>query len=370
MNTFNKNFEQYITVFASDLQYMAADAYAHKNIETGGGIYVLWSHCGRPIVMLATSSGPGACRETAHFAIDPEYVTTWNEKLQKMFGIQYGGNWHSHHKLGMDHPSGGDAGQIHGIAARCNIPRMVQIVLTCEDGAICAPKPADFGSIAGTASPSLHKPVTTIKEVCPRGQAKSGVNVKCTKIRINAFIYTDASKGRTYIRCPLKILYTANPIRTALAGSEVLHVPGKDHFEDFPLDRIVYDELESAEESNNVDQRVSPILVKQLDELPDKIASCAEIYTDKNLVLVSLPLSNGYRLCVTYNVEKSLLKIHSVHFIRPHTKLSIDVTKDVLTNNYASLSLIYKRSEGKVKNDKKNVYFEKTNILRHSSAGL
>lgn len=353
MNTFNKNFEQYITMFASDVQFMAGNAYAHKNIETGGWIYVLWSHNGRAVVMLASSSGPGACKEIAHFAVDPDYVTAWNKKLQKMFSIQYGGNWHSHHGLvGMDHPSRGDARQIHGLAARCNIPQMVQIVLTYENGAICAQKPCDFGRIAGTASLSLHKSVSTVKEIAPAGETESNTSVKCSKIRVNAFIYTEASKGGPYARIPLKIIHYPNPIRMALAGSEILCVPGGDHFEEFPLERIVCDELEPAGESNDAGQNVPSVLINQLDELPDEIGRQVEIYTDKGLILVSLPLSNSCRVCVTYNVEKSLPKIHSVHFVRPHTKVSVDVTNDVLTNNYASLNLIHKRSEDKVRGDK------------------
>jgi hypothetical protein len=353
MNTYKKTIAQYIKIFASDLQYMAGDAYAHKNIETGGWIYIFWSHHGRAVVMLASSSGPGACRETAHFAIDPGYVTTWNEKLQKMFGVQYGGNWHSHHGLlGMDHPSRGDVGQIHRLAARCNIPRMIQIVLTYEEGVISAPKPADFGRIDGTDSLSLYKPASIAKGVDLPSEAESNTSIKCSKIRINAFIYTEASKGGRYARCPLKVLLYPNPIRTALAGTEILHVPGGEHFEDFPLERIVYDELEPAEDSNNVEQNVPPVLVSQLDELSDEIASCAEIYTDKDLILVSLPLSNGCRVCVTYNVKKLLPKIHSVHFVHPHTKASIDITSDVLTGNCATLSLIHRCSEDRVRCDK------------------
>ena len=262
------------------------------------------------------------------------------------------GNEHSHHGLGLDHPSRGDVGQIHRLAARCNIPQMVQIILTYENGAICAPKPADFGRIAGTASLSLHKPASTAKGVALAGEAGSDVSVKCSKIRVNAFIYTEASKGGPYARIPLKVIHYPNPIRTALVGSKILQVPGGEDFEDFPLERIVYAELEPAEDSNNIDQSIPQVLVNQFDELPGEIASCAEIYTDKDLILVSLPLSNGCRVCITYNVEKSLLEIHSVHFVHPQTKASIDITGDVLTDNCVTLTLIHKRSEHKIKNDK------------------
>ena len=364
MNTLEKPVTQYATMFAGDLQFMAGDAYAHKNIETGGTLYGLWSHSGRPVITLATPAGPGACRETAHFAVNPEHVTWMNKEMQGRFGSQYIGNDHSHHGLGkdhfrgsMDHPSRGDVGQIHRLAARCNIPRMVQIILTYENGAICVPKPADFGRIAETVLPSLHEPASAVKGVALPGETESDASVKYAKIRVDAFIYTEASNGGPYTRIPLNVIPYPNPIRTALAGSEILCIPGGEHFEDFPLDRIVYDKLEPAEDSNNVDQSIPSVLVNQLDELPDEIASCAEIYTDKDLILVSLPLSNGCRVCVTYNVKKSLLKIHSVHFVRPKTKASIDITGDVLTGNCPTLTLIHKRSEDKVREDKEKELF-------------
>jgi len=332
MNTLEKPVTQYATMFADDLQFMAGDAYAHKNIETGGTLYGLWSHSGRPVIMLAAPAGPGACRETAHFAVDPKHVTWMNKEIQKMFGIQYIGNEHSHHKLtkgpfggSLDHPSGGDAGQIHRMAARCNIPRMIQIILTYEEGMV---------SDAGSAE-----------------------SVTCSKIRVSTFIYTEASKGGLYTRIPIKVLHYPNPIRTALAESNILHVPGCEHFEEFPLERIVYDKLESADELNDLNESAAAILVSQLDELPDEIASSAEVFTDKDLILISLALSNGCRVFVMYNVEKAIPEIHSVHFVHPQTKASVDITGDVLIDNFVTLALIYKRSENKVKNDKEKCIF-------------
>ena len=357
MNTVKKPLAPYVTVFAGDVQFMAGDAYAHRGIETGGALYGLWSHSGRPVIMLATPAGPGACRETAHFAVNPEYVTWVNKELQKMFGIQYLGNHHDHHRLGMNHPSSGDVGQIHRLAVRYNIPRMVQIVLTHEDGMISAPGSDGCCNIGRKASSSLHKPVCVDQGVGLCNEAGSAASVECSRIRINVFIYTEASKGGTYTRCPLKVLPYPNPIRTVLADSKILRVTGGDHFEDFPLERIVYDELEPVGESGNAGQTVPSVLVNQLDELPDEIARQVEIYTDKGLILVSLPLPNDYRVCVTYHVERSLPRINSVHCVRPHTKVPVDITNEILTHNYASLSLIRQRAEEKISADKRKRVF-------------
>ena len=125
--------KQYITIFASCVQHMAGEAYvwARKGKETGGPLLGLRTHAGRFIVMLATSGGPRAQRDPAHFAMDTEYVTKLNRLLQKRFGILYFGDWHSH-VLYIDHPSNGDQEHICRLARRHNIPQMVQIILTSE----------------------------------------------------------------------------------------------------------------------------------------------------------------------------------------------------------------------------------------------
>ncbi|MBM4026028.1 MAG: hypothetical protein FJ280_11575 [Planctomycetes bacterium] len=118
MNALRTDLEQYLSIFESELQYMAGDAHSWGDIGTGGVLYGLWSHALRPVIMLATPAGPGAIREKAHFAVDPDYVIWMSESLQDRYGIQYDGNYHSHHRLDLDHPSPGDTEQIHGLAGR------------------------------------------------------------------------------------------------------------------------------------------------------------------------------------------------------------------------------------------------------------
>ena len=313
--------EQYVSIFAGCLQYMAGDACGWGEVETGGPVLGLFSHAGRPVVMLAGPGGPETCNETTHFAMDTDYVTALNRNLQEKFGIQYMGNWHSHHVLGIDHPSGGDADNIHRLARRHNIPRMVQIILTHEQG------------------------------------SNWGTDIKCARIRANAFIYEEASNG-PFMRCQIRVLQSQSPIRTALANSDVLCIPGRPSFEDLPLSRIIYDGREPYTESVDVEQKIPPVLVAQLAELPDEIARQAELHIYEDRILLSLPLLDSCRVGVMYATEESSAKVHSVSVVRPQEKTPVDITKDILiSDDHPSLSLIHKRAQDKINSTKATDYY-------------
>jgi hypothetical protein len=238
--TMVKQLIQYVTMFAGCLRYITGDAYGWGYVETGGGLYGLWTHASRPVIMLATPSGLGSCNERFHCSVDPEYTTWVNQYIQKHFGIQYIGNWHSHHGLGMDHPSSGDGVQIKGLAAREHIPRMIQIVITCEENDSSSPK------------------------------TNGGENTTCTFMRANTFIYPDAANG-SYERCGLKKLPGQSPIRTALAESDIIQVPGRPYYKDYPLNRILFDGVDSNGQQPP-EQAIPAALLEQVDGLPMHIA--------------------------------------------------------------------------------------------------
>jgi len=151
-------------------------------------------------------------------------------------------------------------------------------------------------------------------------------------IRMNTFIYLDAAHGPCR-RCGIKILPGQSPIRTALAGSEILAVPGEPRLKEYPLEGIVYDEVRSFPGSDRLSPSVPPVLLQQLDDLPEDIADRTEIYPDGDLLLLSLPLSNPYRLCVVYRIAVLPLQIHSVGLLDVRAKSTEDVTQHVLAND-------------------------------------
>jgi len=333
---------QHITAYAGCAQYMAATAYRSGHRETGGPAYTLFSHAGRPILMLVGPGGHQTCNEAAHFAMDTDYVTALNATLLAKFGIQYGGDWHWHHSLGINHPSPGDVSHIHRLAKAHRIPRMVQLILTYED-ATPMDRDADGPREAQESWPVYVTPAPRCRQhpktVTPMAGGRGPL------IRINAFLYPDAAEG-PYLRCPLQIIPGPNPIRTVLADSGILDIPGQPSAEDFPLARIVYDEVEPPVAVDRPEQRVPERLAEELAELPEDVARAAKIRADRDLVLVVLPLSRGYRLCVVYANDQSSAGIRSVGIVRPREQDPRDVTEDVLAgDDDAPLKLVYLRAE-------------------------
>lgn len=121
----------FLLTWESELCAMAADASAWS-IETGGDLFGRWGEF--PTAFLATKAGPKAQREHAHFRLDVEYLRTLSGQLAEDWALRYFGDWHSHHRLGLSSPSGGDRKRIVNVASRNRFSGMTEIITTQEDG--------------------------------------------------------------------------------------------------------------------------------------------------------------------------------------------------------------------------------------------
>ena len=126
------NPRDYSIIWQSELEFMAGLAYRAGCIETGGEVYGLQTHGGRPVIMFATPPGPNAIHKFAFYQQDIEYFRKTNSLLLNQFGIQYLGNWHSHHVLAFQGPSYGDTRSLRSIASKNRYQRLCQFVLTFE----------------------------------------------------------------------------------------------------------------------------------------------------------------------------------------------------------------------------------------------
>jgi hypothetical protein len=100
-------------------------------METGGDLFGVDSDM--VVVYLATNAGPAAIRDAAHFRLDVEYLRTLSSILAADWGLRYLGDWHSHHRLGLTAPSGGDRRRIRQVAARNRFASMFEIIVTLDD---------------------------------------------------------------------------------------------------------------------------------------------------------------------------------------------------------------------------------------------
>ncbi|MBZ5538109.1 MAG: helix-turn-helix domain-containing protein [Acidobacteriia bacterium] len=120
----------FLVTWESELRAIAAEASAWS-IETGGDLFGRWHDI--PTILLATKAGPNAQRNNAHFRLDVDYLRQFSETLASDWALRYFGDWHSHHRLGLSAPSGGDRKRILSIAGRNQFTGMAEIIVTLED---------------------------------------------------------------------------------------------------------------------------------------------------------------------------------------------------------------------------------------------
>lgn len=117
-------------IFESELRAMCFQASQFPDSETGGDLYGTWTYGDRPIIFLATGPGPRASANATKFFQDNEYIMKNEEILFKNFGIQYLGDWHSHHMLGLQQPSNGDQRRINNLMIKSKRKNMLEIIIT------------------------------------------------------------------------------------------------------------------------------------------------------------------------------------------------------------------------------------------------
>jgi len=101
-----------VIIYQSELEYLSRYTLDYPNIETGGQLFGFWKEDGTPVVTFVIGPGEKANHEHSFFQQDIEYLEKIGSVLTTYHGLKHIGEWHSHHKLGLDHPSGHDAANI------------------------------------------------------------------------------------------------------------------------------------------------------------------------------------------------------------------------------------------------------------------
>lgn len=117
----------FAAIYESELQAIGLDSSSWET-ETGGDLFGIWQNM--PIIYLATRAGKKALRNKAHFRLDVDYLIKISSELSSEWGLRYFGDWHSHHKLGLQSPSAGDRDRIKRIAQKNNFGEMIEFVTT------------------------------------------------------------------------------------------------------------------------------------------------------------------------------------------------------------------------------------------------
>jgi transcriptional regulator with XRE-family HTH domain len=183
----------FLVTWESELRAIAAEASAWS-IETGGDLFGRWQDV--PTVLLATKAGPDAQRNHAHFRLDVDYLRQLSEVMASDWALRYFGDWHSHHRLGLSAPSGGDQKRIASVGSRNEFRSMAEIIVTLDD------RPGE--------------PI----------------------VRIHPWVYELSAGGTTPQPLRIKVLPGVSPVRQALIARKALPEQELHAWEKVSLNRI------------------------------------------------------------------------------------------------------------------------------------
>jgi hypothetical protein len=108
----NNEIPDRVVIYKGELDYISRCILDYPDIETGGNLFGFYTTFHIPVIQYVLGPGVNSQRTTTRFRQDEAFFNTNADMLIKEHALHHIGTWHSHHKLGIDHPSGGDAGSM------------------------------------------------------------------------------------------------------------------------------------------------------------------------------------------------------------------------------------------------------------------
>jgi transcriptional regulator with XRE-family HTH domain len=294
----------FLLIWESELRAIAAESCAWT-VETGGDLFGRWQEV--PTVLLATKAGPKAERNHAHFRLDVDYVRQLSELMATDWALRYFGDWHSHHRLGLSAPSGGDRKRIRGIAGKNQFLGMAEIIVTLED--------------------TKAEPV----------------------IRIHPWMYDLAGSNSEPFPVRVKVLPGISPVRQALLARRSLPEQELKAWEKIPLDRIRIGTHSGApvpEAAPDVDSTTRERTLAQLvDALADISGSPVEQHSTGfgNIVVAKLAEPHYLAFAVGAAWPMPILGVHRMNRGTGSTE-PIDAPSDLISADFPRIVEIFRAS--------------------------
>src|ERR1035437_2290375 len=119
-------------IYQSELDFMSRCVIDYPNLETGGDFFGFWTKEGHPVVQFVIGPGKGTTRTSTSFYQDIEYLKECGKFLNGKYGLEHIGGWHSHHRLALAHPSGGDVNTMRNALRNGNIERFLISICNIE----------------------------------------------------------------------------------------------------------------------------------------------------------------------------------------------------------------------------------------------
>ena len=118
-------------IYRSELDQLSRFILDYPNIETGGQLFGYWTGTGTPVVCYVIGPGYNAQHYDTKFVQDWDYLQRVGRELHDRYRLQHIGEWHSHHQLGLAHPSGGDVNTMSYGVGKPGFPRLLLCIGNC-----------------------------------------------------------------------------------------------------------------------------------------------------------------------------------------------------------------------------------------------
>jgi hypothetical protein len=118
-------FEFKTFIYNGELNRIAGWVEEYPELETGGQLFGFWTPSGFPVIQVAIGPGKKAKHTPISFFQDKDYLEQTGGYLNSTYGLQHIGEWHSHHTMGLETPSGGDSEAMLSALANPNLPRFL-----------------------------------------------------------------------------------------------------------------------------------------------------------------------------------------------------------------------------------------------------
>ena len=104
----SKEREFQVFIYESDYKELCAWVLKRESIETGGDLFGLWADKRTAVIQLVVGPGKQCRRTSVSFYQDVPYLERVGSYVTQHEGLCHIGEWHSHHRMGLPRPSGGD----------------------------------------------------------------------------------------------------------------------------------------------------------------------------------------------------------------------------------------------------------------------
>lgn len=122
-----------VLIYRSEALRIARFVHEYPDVETGGDLFGHWTHSGNPVISYVLGPGCLSQHRVTSFYQDERFLHDVGTRLYDHYGLQHVGEWHSHHRLGLNCPSDGDITTIENGMGKQGWDRFLLMIATLRE---------------------------------------------------------------------------------------------------------------------------------------------------------------------------------------------------------------------------------------------